>query len=196
MLKPLVILCLILWCVKVYAQIPKQTIRAEELEQCHILKVNFLSPIAGTISVHYELKHHSNASSQLEFFYFTGLFLGQPAEYKGAGVTYNYRFYIKGTCPKGVFVQPFGRVQKYDYVGTQNPTVPGGTPIYETVTVYGSGIVFGYQTLIKRHFSFEWYGGPSYNIAFGDGTRLSGYDIGPPVNGGWIRLGATIGYVF
>lgn len=196
MLKHIVILCLLVMGFSSYAQKSKQSIRADSLDHCNIVKINYLSPLGGAITVHYEMKHTPNSSSQFEFFYFTGLFLGTPAEYKGAGVTYNYRYYIKGTSPKGTFVQPFGRIQKYDYVGTQNPTVPGGTPIYETITVYGAGIVFGYQTLFKRHFSFEWYGGPIYNFTYGDGTRLSVQDTGPPINGAWVRFGTTLGYVF
>lgn len=178
------------------AQIAKRPSAEEEYTRRSILKLNVLSPIMGAITVHYEIQHTANTSSQLEFFYFTGRYFGQITEYKGGGFTYDYRYYMKGACPKGAYVQPYGRIQKYDYVGTQNPTVSGGTPPFEKVMSYGIGMVLGYQTIFKRHFTFEFYGGPFYSIGYGDGVRLTGQDFGPPISGGWLRLGTTFGYAF
>lgn len=188
--------CLMAWCSPVFAQSYQKGESEGEFARRSIIKVSLFSPFAGAVNVHYEMQHNLNSSSQFEFFYFTGLFFGQPSEYKGSGFTYDYRYYLRGNYPKGFYVQPYVRFQKYEYVGTQNPTVNGGTPVYENVLSYGTGMVFGYQTIFKRRFSFEVFGGPSYCIAFGDGTRLSSQDVGIPVNGGGLRLGATIGYAF
>jgi hypothetical protein len=178
------------------AQVPDKHSFAEEFNRRSIIKVNILSPFLGVVNIHYEMKHNANVSSQIEFFYFTGVAFGQPTAYKGAGLTYNYRYYIRGTCPEGLYVQPFGRIQKYDYLGTQNPTIVNTPQAAQDIVVFSPGLVFGYQTFFKNRFSFELFAGPVYNFAYINGARASGRDIGSPVNGGWVRMGTTIGYAF
>jgi hypothetical protein len=193
-----VLLCLsISNCLICYGQIPERRAYKEETSHRNVLKIGVLSPLFGVINIQYETKHTPNSASQLEFFFFTGVMFGQITEYKGAGVTYNYRYYTKGFFPGGFYVQPFGRIQKFDYVGTQNPTTAGSSgQAYENVNVFGMGLVLGYQKLFAKRFVFDLCAGPVYNIAYIEGDRASGQDIGPPFNGGWLRLGTSIGYAF
>jgi hypothetical protein len=179
-------------CMICYGQTGMRPLAKEETYYRSILKMGVLSPFVGVASIQYEIKHTPNTSSQLEFFYFTGVVFGEITEYQGAGVTYNFRYYTKGTFPEGFYVQPFGRIQKYDYVGTQNPTMSTNGQAYEKVNVFGAGIVFGYQQLFTKHFVFDLCVGPVYNVGYADGERA----VGPPVNGGWFRLGTSIGYAF
>lgn len=182
-------------CTICYGQRGKKNVDKEEIYHRNIIKVGVLSPLIGVINVQYEIKHTPNAASQLEFFFFTGTIFGQFTEYKGAGVTYNYRYYTKGNFPEGFYVQPFGRIQKYNYVGTQNPTT-ASAQTEENVNVFGLGIVLGYQNFFAKRFCYDLFAGPVYNIAYMDGERATSQDIGPPINGGWLRVGASIGYGF
>lgn len=179
-----------------YGQIGKKIADKEDTNYRNILKVGVLSPFWGAITIQYEIKHTPNVSSQLEFFYFYGFFFGEPTGYRGAGVTYNYRFYTKGDYADGFYVQPYGRIQKYDYVGTQNPTSPGVGGGYEHVSIFGLGMVFGYQKFFTKHFSYDLCAGPNYNFGYADGVRTSSFEFWPPMNGGWIRVGTSIGYAF
>lgn len=176
-------------------QVDKRRSEKEDQYSVNILKVGVLSPFLGIVNIQYEIKHTPNTASQLEFFYFTGVFLGELTGYKGVGVTYNFRYYANGTFPEGFYIQPFGRIQKYDDTGVPNPTVAATQP-YANVNVFGAGIVFGYQKFFTRRFSFDLCAGPVYNVAYADGARASGQEIGSPFNGGWIRIGTSIGYAF
>jgi hypothetical protein len=182
-------------CMISYGQTSGEFADKEEPYYKSIFKIGVLSPFIGAISVQYEIKHTPNAASQLEFFFFTGVAFGQFTEYKGAGVTYNYRYYTKGNFPEGFYVQPFGRIQKFDHVGTQNPTTASAQPD-ENINVFGLGIVLGYQKFFAKRFCFDLFAGPVYNLGYLDGERASSQDLGAPFNGGWLRMGASVGYGF
>jgi hypothetical protein len=178
------------------AQSVTQKTFTEEFPHRNIIKTNALTLFGGVVNIGFETRHSADASSQLEFFYVPGFFYGVVFEYKGVGLTYDYRYFISRNYPKGMYIEPFARLQKYNYVGSQNPTVSSAGKVYDHIAVIGSGMVLGYQAIFARRISFEVFAGPVYNVAYGDGTRISTTEIGPQMSGGWFRLGTTFGYAF
>jgi hypothetical protein len=150
----------------------------------------------GVVNVQFETKHTSNYSSQIELFYFSGQFFGITIPFNGFGLTYNLRYYLKGDYPKGLFIQPFGRFQQYNLLPNQSSISSASGLNNERIKIYSSGMVIGYQFIFARRISFDFFAGPSYNITYANGIRTTAIDTGPFFNGGWMRIGSTLGFAF
>jgi hypothetical protein len=169
----------------------------DDSEYKYIIKANLLSPFVGTANFHFEINQGPNSSSQFEVFYFGGQYFGEPTGVEGIGVTYNYRYYLVGTFPSGVYVQPYARYQAY----WDAKSVMGIPPITSNtgsnrVNVYGVGMVFGYQWVFAKRIALDVFLGPSYNKTYQDGVQVPTADVSPLFSGGFIRTGCAIGFVF
>jgi hypothetical protein len=160
-----------------------------------IVKINPLSPIIGVINVHLEKQLHASDSYQAELFYFTGQVFNQQSDVRGVGVTFNYRFYITEEFPKGWYIQPFVRYQRYWPIGRgTNNSTRSSSSVNNNLQVGGIGAVLGYQTLIVNGISFEIYAGPVYSKMFtSDSQPKNTVSI---LNGPWLRAGITFGFLF
>lgn len=187
----------LLFCQQAQAQYTRKLRVSEETPKYHIIKLNPLSPFLGAVNFHYEFKLNTHSSSQLELFYLPGNLGGLITGVKGVGITANYRYYMVGVAPSGFFVQPYFRYQFYkdDQAFNPNGSISSTGTDY-LLTVYGLGAVFGYQFMLSKHITFDLFGGTIYNISFENGQRTSSRDYGPYFSGGFVRAGATIGYLF
>ena len=185
--------------IKLFAQRSQaKFIDKEDIQHGHILKTNILSPLLGTINFHYEWKLTPNSSSQIEAYYFTGQFFGQSIPLSGFGVTYNYRYYLTGTFPTGFFVQPYIRYQQFlekNGVSGLSSSSTITTPLL-AFTVYGTGLVLGYQFVFAKRVSLDFYGGPMYNVSYENGVRTNSQDYPPFFTGPFLRTGCTLGFIF
>ncbi|MES2778933.1 MAG: DUF3575 domain-containing protein [Bacteroidota bacterium] len=172
-----------------YAQRPNGLSATGEQDHAHILKVSLLSPFVGTLNVHYEKRLDENSSFQLEAFYFSGQIFNQQSDVRGGGLTANYRFYLTKQFPAGWFVQPFLRYQQYWPL----PSVRLRNDI--NIQVGGAGIVFGYQLVAANRISFDAFAGPVYSRLFVNNQSVGNKYL-PVFNGGWLRLGVTLGFLF
>jgi hypothetical protein len=167
-----------------------------------VVKANILSPLAGSINVHAEVKAGVNASHQIEYYMLTGFFFGEPIYARGFGLTYNYRFYLTGSFPKGFYTQPYLRYQQFWFDPTisasTNPSTQFGVSANPrlNLSVLGSGIVFGYQHILFERVSLEMFAGPMYNASYEGNKRTSPGSIPPFFSGGFIRFGITAGVLF
>ena len=172
-----------------YAQRPNGMKSKIEPDFLRIIKVNVLSPVVGTVNVHYENVLNENGSLQVEGFYFGGQFLSRQTDVRGVGFTANYRYYFTQRFPQGWFVQPFLRYQRYW------PIVASNFRNTDNIQVGSLGIVFGYQVLAARRISLDIYGGPIYSKLFDKDKRVT-RDFIPVLNGPWLRIGCTLGFLF
>lgn len=173
----------------VQAQRPRGLSSSEGEERTHLLKVNILSPFISTLNIHYEKCIDESSSFQLEAFYFGGQILSQQLDVQGLGITANYRFYLTQQFPRAWFVQPFMRYQRYW------PLTPPQNNRDVNVQVGGLGIVFGYQFIVAKRISFDAFAGPVYSKLFVN-NQTRGRNYIPVFNGPWMRVGATIGFLF
>lgn len=129
------------------------------------LKFNLLSPAVRTLSVAVEQRVSENSTVQLGFF--TGKIRtgtdDDRNELDGWGLTPEYRYYLSATpAPKGFYVAPFLRYEKFNFTTTENNTVGGPTVNKGTLTGFGGGIVFGRQWVFKEHVTLDMFIGPKY----------------------------------
>jgi hypothetical protein len=188
----LLLICLCFFCVGQAQQHLKGAY--EEFPYSHVLKINLLSPVIGTINIHYEQKHDENASSQFELFYFTGQYFDQQIGVKGFGLTYNYRYYLTGQFPNGWYAQPFVRYQQY---WSDDPSLYSSFHSNDQkMRTMGAGMVFGYQYVFKKRIAWDLYGGPMYNKSYINEKVSNAAYTGPIFNGGFVRMGTTVGFIF
>ncbi len=193
-----IIVCVLMWVSVAEAQHkPYVKPEANETDFRYVIKANILSPFVGTATFHFEVNQNPNSSSQFEVFYFGGQYFGEPTGVEGVGATYNYRYYLVGTFPTGVYVQPYVRYQTY-WDASQISGIPPITSNTGSsrVNVYGGGIVFGYQWVFAKRLALDIFLGPNYNKTYQNGAPVPAADIGPLFSGGFIRTGCTIGFVF
>ncbi|KXK23013.1 MAG: hypothetical protein UZ12_BCD005002885 [Bacteroidetes bacterium OLB12] len=136
----------------------------------------------------YERKVSATGSFQLGAFY-TG-FTSGDTEFKGFGITPEYRFYLSETeAPVGVYVAPFVRYMDFDL--TDEATTSDGT-----LSMFGGGLVIGKQWIFKEKISLDAFVGPQY--ATGDVKVKSGTDSFDTdvFDGFGIRAGLTFGFAF
>lgn len=171
------------------AQRPFGASGSKESEGTRILKINMLSPFVSTLNIHYEKGIDQNSSFQVEGFYFGGRIFAQQLDIQGFGLTTNYRFYLTQQFPNGWFVQPFLRYQRYWPLTSQqlNKDI--------NVQIGGLGVVFGYQLIVAKRISCDAFAGPVYNKLFVN-DQPAGRSYLPVFNGPWMRVGATIGFLF
>ncbi len=156
--------------------------------QENVLKINIFSPIVKTFNMSYERKVSATGSFQLGAFY-TG-FTSGDTEFKGFGITPEYRFYLSETeAPVGVYVAPFVRYMDFDL--TDEATTSDGT-----LSMFGGGLVIGKQWIFKEKISLDAFVGPQY--ATGDVKVKSGTDSFDTdvFDGFGIRAGLTFGFAF
>ena len=157
----------------------------EEATKKNIIKLNYLSPLAGTFNMSYERVIASKKSVQL------GVFLTERSGRTSFGITPEVRFYLSDNkpAPRGFFVAPYLR---YQYIDRSQVSVN------DKISVFTSGFVLGGQWLFSKKFSFEVFGGVCYNIRREHGNSASnGFNLDfIPNNGFGVRFGTTFGIAF
>jgi Protein of unknown function (DUF3575) len=171
------------------AQRPIRPSKIGEEERAHILKASILSPMMGTVNVHYEKRLNEMSSFQFEVFYFGGQLFARQLDIRGLGLTANYRFYLTQQFPRGWFIQPFLRYQRYW------PTTSVQMQKDDNAQVGGMGVVFGYQVFAAKRITLDAFAGPMYSKLFVNDQSI-GRSYLPVFNGPWIRLGVTLGFLF
>lgn len=156
--------------------------------QENVLKINIFSPIVKTFNISYERKVSATGSFQLGAFY-TGYTSGDT-EFKGFGITPEYRFYLSETeAPAGVYVAPFVRYMDFDL--TDEATTSKGN-----ISMFGGGLVIGKQWIFKEKISLDAFVGPQYttgDVKVKSGTDSFDTDV---FDGFGVRAGLTLGFAF
>ena len=185
-----------------------------QTEKKNIIKVNFLSPIASTLSLFYERKVSKSLSLQLGLAYTGASVTGTSSitfnsntitetsktSINGFYVTPELRYYLSDKdAPQGFFIAPYLRYQNFGlstkYTGTQS-----GIPESKaTFSSFGGGVLIGGQWIFKDRISLDVWGGPSYNnanfkVTAGDKDDFILGNLG--ISNFGLRFGATVGVAF
>ncbi len=171
-------------------------------ERAKAIKINYLSPLMGALTLHAE--YALNDKNSINLFPTIGFrnFEGNGVE--GWSVGLEYRHYYKGKPTKGgSYIAPYLRYRDFNLWGSYTNKVNGvlveqghkSIPI----NMYGFGFVLGKQwQLGNSGFLIDLFGGPDIN-----GKNLRSYtdDSGLGIalifaSSFNIRLGSTIGYRF
>lgn len=157
--------------------------------QDNAIKVNIFSPIVRTLNLSYERVLSESSSIQFGFYY-TG-FSGAGMQYRGFGITPEYRLYLsESDAPAGFYVAPFLRYQNITI--TVEETDDEGT-----LSTFGGGLVVGKQWVFKERVTLDLFIGPSYNV--GDvetDANEDEFDINASFSGFGVRTGLTLGLAF
>jgi hypothetical protein len=151
-------------------------------------KINLLSPIARTANVSFERRLSASSSSQIGFFYTTFSISG--TEFKGFGITPEYRFYLSDSkeAIEGFYLAPFFR---YQNLKLTNDLSKAG------FSSYGGGLVVGRQWVFKKRITLDLFVGPKYLAHKIDVTSGSADDFSVGKFSGFgIRSGITLGIAF
>jgi len=187
----LIILTLKLICLSnVSAQVNNHNYHISEIDKKNIIKVNMLSPFMGTLSFQHEKILNSESSIQNGLYYFSGTIFNQQVPARGVCFTTEYRYYLTGEAPQGLYLQPFFRIARFwnnDLTFSNSNSDFYGTAF---------GLVFGKQFLFYDKFVLDIYGGPLFTKLFFDNKKVNTKDLPPMFNGYWIRAGLSIGYYF
>jgi hypothetical protein len=161
------------------------TVQAQE----NVLKWNFLSALVKTANFSYERALSDNSSFQLGLYY-TGFSI-ENTNWRGIGITPEYRFYISGEVLDGVYVAPFLRYQNISLTND-------GSDGKATLNSFGGGAVIGRQWLFGEKFTLDIFLGPSYttdNVKVDSGSDNIVYETGS-LTGFGLRTGLTFGFAF
>lgn len=154
-----------------------------------------------------------NERSSLNFgAYYGGFAFNIPLEttterftFKWAGLTPEYRFYLTGTAPNGLYAGPYLRFRRATIQYDQVESDPFGDPYVRHVKLRfltaGGGGMIGYQAILGGWFSIDSYVGVGYNKSFlkvFDDTGNPDFEILEFINfqGVAIRPGVTLGVHF
>lgn len=154
-------------------------------EKTTAIKLNYLSPLVKTVNLAFEKSVKEDASFQFGFYY-TGFSSG-GVNYKGYGITPEYRKYLTGEALSGAYVAPFIRYQSITL--TESATVSKGE-----ISTFGGGLIIGRQWMMKG-ISFDIFIGPTFNSGTYSSSSGSTIDAGS-FDGFSIRFGSTIGLGF
>ena len=165
-------------------------------EKSSIIKLNPLSLGVATLNVQFEHAVSENNSWQLGVFY-TGISVSDT-KFSGFGITPEYRFYLSSSkpAPKGFFAAPYLRYQNFSLSTTNSAN---SVKSKATLSSFGGGVIFGYQTLIADKISFEVFLGPSYSsssISVKDNANSDNFSTGTFGSGIGVRTGITFGIAF
>lgn len=117
-----------------------------------IIKINPPSALLlNTLNLAYQKANSPNSATQLRV-YFT-YFDFESATLSGYGISPEYMHYFGDKAPKGFYVSPYVRYQKYKYQEAS---------CTEFSTLFAGGVVAGYQWVFGRVFSLEIFLGPFY----------------------------------
>ncbi|MFM6954890.1 MAG: DUF3575 domain-containing protein [Sphingobacteriaceae bacterium] len=160
------------------------TVSAQEVK--NVVKINPLSAFYRIASVFYERALSEKTSVQLGIAFSAAKF--EDTKYSGLALTPEYRFYLKKQAPRGVYLAPFVKYQRY----TTSDNVDKGT--YKS---FGGGFMLGHQWVYKSSFVLDLFIGPAYNA----GTYTAEYGNGNPdfnaaIDGLGVRGGLAIGFGF
>ena len=136
--------------------------------QTSAIKLNVTSLAVGTFNGSFEHAIGDKSSFQIGAFYAS---YGKDTEFKGFGITPEYRFYFgdKGAM-QGFFVGPYVRYQNYK-LSQQSVSFNTGAIYTESATLntFGGGVNVGYQWIFGEHFSLE----PFVRVGYNSGTPKS-----------------------
>jgi outer membrane autotransporter protein len=171
--------------------------------QSNALKINAASLAVQTGSVFFEHALAIDRSLNMGLFVtnFTSETKGSLAsktEFKGFGLTAEYRLYSEIDALRGFFFGPYLRVQNYNF--TETSSFFNGPPKEDKakLTTFGGGAVLGWQGIIKDRVSIEPFLGLGYaagevdNLDDNNGTLI----IKNGLRGLELRPGLSIGIVF
>jgi hypothetical protein len=154
-----------------------------------VLKLNPVSLLVKTGNISFEKVTGAAQSFQLGAFY-SGVSLGD-FDYKGFGITPEYRFYFGGQkqALNGGYVAPFLRYQNFS-IGDK--TSEANAKFYSL----GGGAVIGWEKTYKSGFVLDFFAGPSYNsVTFKSGAQ-DDFDIKGGIKGFGLRTGIALGFTF
>lgn len=157
----------------------------------NLIKANVLSPFALTGSFFYERVLQERISAQLGFF-FTGFRL--PAtRFGGFGITPEFRYYLVGDAPRGTYLAPYYRYQRF------NARIRRLGELAQ-YSQNGGGLILGRQWIIVDLISLDAFLGAGYMAgqprAINRSGQLEEVDVGPLGPGFKIRTGITAGFRF
>lgn len=158
-------------------------------------KINPLSLVLGTLTLHHERTLDYERSTNISLFYFSGFAALRNIGITGAGLTPGYRYYFQTAYQNSPFIELF---VKYHYFWISDRAVELNADIL------GGGFIAGKQWLWGK-WKFECFMGPLYN--FGDFSltlRTRNITNGRipvemglgPFNGYWFRAGLTLGRIW
>ena len=161
--------------------------------QKNAAKINVLSPFALTASVFYERPVLEHRSIQVGFFY-TGLSISDT-EFRGFGVTPEFRFYLSETpAPNGFYVAPYVRYQRFRLKVDQ---IDEYENVKGTYGAFGLGGTVGKQWVFKNNIVLDLFVGPGYNFGKLSASQGDENDFNLNLFSGFtVRGGVTLGYAF
>jgi hypothetical protein len=170
---------------------PRRTAQEPTGPGKNLVKVNVLSPFVLTGSFFYERVLQERISAQLGLF-FTGFRL--PAtRFGGFGITPEVRYYLAGEAPRGTYLAPYYRYQRF------NAQIRRIAELAR-YSQNGGGVVIGRQWIIADLISLDAFFGAGYMQgqprAINRDGQLEEVDVGPLGPGFRIRSGITAGFTF
>jgi hypothetical protein len=164
---------------------------ARGLPAKNIAKINVLSPFALTGSFFYERVLQERMSAQLGLF-FTGVsFFG--TRFGGFGLTPEVRYYVAGDAPRGLYIAPFYRFQRF------NARIRNIADLAR-YSQNGGGVVIGRQWIIAELISLEGFIGGGYMsgkpTVIGQDGQQRDVNLGFFGEGPRLRAGLTAGFRF
>ncbi len=200
----------------------------------HAIKANLLSPIYNTLNISYEglLKSNGNSfaigATYMDFndfgnnnYSYNNTSMVTSTNVKGVSLTYDYKIHFTNNGFEGAYLAPFARMLYYERNAVDYGTTAGGPPnfyqdYYKEEFKYlsiGLGFTVGYQFVINNRVSFDFFGGPAYQILLSedrtttnlsnglkmpnqDETLLANAIPNRYIKGYGLRGGITIGFLF
>ncbi len=162
--------------------------KVELQERTRALKFNLISPFVGAVALQYETAINKDASWIISASFFTGQVAQRIEPIRGVSLCGEYRFYTGTEKMNGFYLQPYLRYQYYKDIKTN----------IDDVSVYGTGLMFGYQKILIKNLLIDLYFGPAFNKQRSElrsGTYTNA-DIGPVFDGYWMRGGFSFGLQF
>jgi hypothetical protein len=157
----------------------------------NVLKANVLSPFVLTGSFFYERVLQERFSAQLGFF-FSG-FRIPATRFGGYGLTPEVRYYLAGEAPRGTYLAPYYRYQRFNARIRRIGDVA-------SFSQNGGGVMLGRQWIIADLISFDAFIGGGYMSGKPQAINRSGQveevNLGPLGEGFRVRFGLTAGFRF
>ena len=195
------------WAQHQYPQLPQL-----KVERKHALKLNFLSPMMGSVSAFYQFAAKPSFSVQAGFAFMEADFSRVqqgflvPDRYQAFCVTADFRFTVNKTGLSGPFLQPFIRYISAENYFSRLEQELGVVVKQDYYTDYGTslgiGAVMGYQKMYHNRYLLEFYVGPMHTFLldfYGTDPRQTYKKTtldSPLMRGIGIRCGATVGLAF
>jgi hypothetical protein len=159
--------------------------------QNNVVKVNVLSPFALTGSFFYERVLQEQMSAQLGAFFTGYSFFG--TRFGGVGLTPEFRYYFAGNAPRGAYLAPYYRFQRF------SARIRGIADLAR-YSQNGGGVILGNQWLIVDLISLDAFIGGGYMggkpTVIGTDGQQQEVRLGPFGEGFRLRGGVTAGFRF